>query len=81
MAFDALSLAHARAQFRRQISVGTDDDFSRPSGTGPFYIATQAHRAWLLSACPSGTKSMTQEHAIKAAELCLKAQASAHRID
>jgi hypothetical protein len=36
---------------------GTDHDFDRPSGTGPFCIATQALRACLLSACPSGTKS------------------------
>src|SRR5580700_7329969 len=36
---------------------GTDHDFDRPSGTGAFCIATQVLRAWLLSACPSGTKS------------------------
>src|SRR5271165_7225105 len=36
---------------------GTDNDFDRPSGTGPLCIATQALRAWLLSACPSGTKA------------------------
>ena len=36
---------------------GTDNDFSRPSGTGPLYVDTQALRAWLLSTCPSGTKS------------------------
>jgi hypothetical protein len=35
----------------------TDNDFGRPSGTGPLYIATQALRTWLLSACPSGTKA------------------------
>ncbi len=37
---------------------GTDNDFDRPSGTGPLCIATQALRAWLLSACPSGTKAI-----------------------
>jgi hypothetical protein len=26
-------------------------------GRGPLWIATQALRAWLLSACPSGTKA------------------------
>ena len=26
---------------------GTDNDFDRPSGTGPLCIATQALRAWL----------------------------------
>src|SRR5271163_3869187 len=35
---------------------GTDHDFDRPSGTGPFCIDTQALRAWLRSACPSGTR-------------------------
>jgi hypothetical protein len=30
-------------------------DFDRPSGTGPLRTGTQALRAWLLSACPSGT--------------------------
>src|SRR5580704_10027860 len=35
---------------------GTDNDFDRPSGTGSFFIATQALRTWLLSCCPSGTK-------------------------
>jgi hypothetical protein len=29
-----------------------------PPGTGPLCIATQALRAWLLSACPSGTKAI-----------------------
>src|ERR1700726_562900 len=37
---------------------GTDHDFDRPSGTGALCIATQALRAWLLSACPSGTKAI-----------------------
>ena len=37
---------------------GTDNDFDRPSGTGPLCIATQALRAWLLAACPSGTKAI-----------------------
>jgi hypothetical protein len=37
---------------------GTDNDFDRPSGTGPLCIATQALRAWLRSACPSGTKAI-----------------------
>jgi hypothetical protein len=36
----------------------TDNDFNRPSGTGPLCIATQALRTWLLSACPSGTKAV-----------------------
>jgi hypothetical protein len=35
-----------------------DHDFDRPSGTRPLWIATQALRAWLLSACPSGTKAI-----------------------
>jgi hypothetical protein len=35
---------------------GTANDFDRPSGTGALCIATQALRAWLRSACPSGTK-------------------------
>jgi hypothetical protein len=30
---------------------------NRPSGAGPHFITTQAHRAWLRSACPSGTKA------------------------
>ena len=33
-------------------------DFDRPSGTEPLCIAPQALRAWLLSACPSGTKAI-----------------------
>ena len=37
---------------------GTDHDFDRPSGTGPFCIDIQALRAWLRSACPSGTKAI-----------------------
>ena len=37
---------------------GTDNDFNRPSGTGPLCIDTQALRAWLRSACPSGTKAI-----------------------
>jgi hypothetical protein len=37
---------------------GTDNDFDRPSGTGPLCIATRALRAWLRSACPSGTKAI-----------------------
>jgi hypothetical protein len=36
----------------------TDNDFNRPSGTGPLCIDTQALRTWLLSACPSGTKAI-----------------------
>src|ERR1700759_3010515 len=36
----------------------SDHDFDRPSGTGSLYIATQALRAWLRSACPSGTKAL-----------------------
>jgi hypothetical protein len=28
------------------------------SGTEPLYVDTQALRAWLLSACPSGTKAI-----------------------
>jgi hypothetical protein len=37
----------------------TDNDFNRPSGTGlPLCIATQSLRAWLLSGCPSGTKTI-----------------------
>jgi hypothetical protein len=36
----------------------SDHDFDRPSGTGPLYIVAQALRAWLLSACPSGTKAI-----------------------
>ena len=35
--------------------------FDRPSGTAPLFIATQALRAWLLSACPSGTKTIRPE--------------------
>ena len=37
---------------------GTDNDFDRLSGTGSLCIATQALHAWLLSACPSGTKAI-----------------------
>ena len=37
---------------------GTDNDFDRLSGTGSLCIATQALRAWLLSACPSGTNAI-----------------------
>jgi hypothetical protein len=37
---------------------GTDNDFNRLSGTGPLCIAMQARGAWLLSACPSGTKTI-----------------------
>ena len=38
---------------------GTDNDFDRPSGTAvSLCIAIQALRAWLLSACPSGTKAI-----------------------
>jgi hypothetical protein len=32
--------------------------FDRPFGTGPLCISTQALRAWLLSGCPSGTKTI-----------------------
>jgi hypothetical protein len=56
----ALSLAHARAAFRRQIISGTDNAFDRPSGTGPLCISTQALRAWLRSRSPSGTKPFAQ---------------------
>ncbi|HSZ78523.1 MAG TPA: hypothetical protein VK775_14050 [Chthoniobacterales bacterium] len=41
---------------------GTDNDFNRPSGTG-LCIDTQALRAWLRSACPSGTKAYNAEAA------------------
>jgi hypothetical protein len=44
---------------------GTDNDFDRPSGTGPLCIANQALRAWLLSACPSGTKPFFHRKAIQ----------------
>jgi hypothetical protein len=37
----------------------SDHDFDRPSGTGPLCTATQALRAWLRSACPSGTGGLT----------------------
>src|SRR5271165_7324888 len=37
-----------------------DNDFDRPSGTGPLCIDTKALRAWLLSACPSETKVIRQ---------------------
>src|ERR1700722_2399125 len=43
---------------------GTDNDFDRPSGS--LCIAIQALRAWLLSACPSGTKAI---HALKSLAL------------
>src|ERR1700722_532928 len=53
-AFDALSLAHAEAQFRRQISCGTDNDFGRPSGT-----EASLHRDQALRACMYLAKSST----------------------
>jgi hypothetical protein len=40
---------------------GTDNDFDPstvPPGTGALCVATQALRAWLLSASPSGTKAI-----------------------
>jgi hypothetical protein len=40
------------------LSPGTENDFDRPSGTGPLCIVTQALCAWLRSACPSGTKAI-----------------------
>src|SRR5271165_4386675 len=50
----------ARAQFRRQISLGLTKGLTMtsavPPGRGSFCIATQALRTWLLSRCPSGTK-------------------------
>jgi hypothetical protein len=36
----------------------TDNDFNRPSRMGSLCIAIQELRAWLLSACPSGTKAI-----------------------
>jgi hypothetical protein len=53
---------------------GTDHDFDRPSGTGPLcFDGTQALRAWLRSACPSGTKSHSP---VEAAYNYLSAQLS-----
>jgi hypothetical protein len=46
----------------RRITLRTDNDFTtlrlfdRPSGTGLSGVVTQALRAWLRSACPSGQK-------------------------
>ena len=40
-AFDALSLAHAGAQFRRQISVGLTMTSTVPPGRDPLCIATR----------------------------------------
>ena len=37
---------------------GIDNDFDRPLRDGVLSIASQARRAWLLSACPSGTKAI-----------------------
>ena len=45
-------------RLNRFCDTGTDHDFDRPSGTEPVYVDTQALRAWLLSACPSGTKAI-----------------------
>jgi hypothetical protein len=38
--------------------IAKQNGINRPSGTGALCIATQALRAWLLSACPSGTKAI-----------------------
>jgi hypothetical protein len=46
----------ARTPFRRQVSLTTTSTV--PPGRGPLYTATQALRAWLRSACPSGTKAI-----------------------
>jgi hypothetical protein len=47
-----------RGSVSKTNTCGTDHDFDRPSGTGALCIATQALRAWLLSACPSRTKAI-----------------------
>jgi hypothetical protein len=39
-------------------SVGLTMTSTVPPGRGSFCITTQALRAWLLSCCPSGTKSI-----------------------
>jgi hypothetical protein len=42
---DGFSLAHAGGSVSTTKICGTDNDFNRPSGTGPLSIATQALRA------------------------------------
>jgi hypothetical protein len=54
-AFDALSLAHAGAQFRRQISVGLTIDFDRPSGTEASLHRYSSTSCLATITCPSGT--------------------------
>jgi hypothetical protein len=42
---------------------GTDNEFDRPSRTGPLCIDTQALRAWLLSSVPPGQKPFAHRRA------------------
>ena len=53
-----LNRSQLRSDSSKNKLSGTDNDFDRPSGTGPLCIDTQALRAWLLSVCPSGTKAI-----------------------
>ena len=55
-------LLRAGTPFRRQVSLGLTRGLTTTSAVPPgdwaLCIATQALRAWLLSACPSGTKAI-----------------------
>jgi hypothetical protein len=47
----------------RNIPIGRSNDFDRPSRDGALWVATQVLRAWLRSACPSGTKPFAHPRA------------------